>query len=101
MDVKIGDEVLMESRWNKSIVTVTNVTPKGFIRTSNNGYFDSNGREKTNDPWSTSHICILTDEIRKVLYEEKFINETLRIMNDMRKISYEKAVQIREILDGK
>lgn len=99
MDVKIGDEVLVQSRWKKAIVTVINITPKGFIRTSDGGYYDNNGRVKTSDPWNGSTIYILTEDMKKELLEEKLINETLYILQNIKELSYEQAIKIREVLE--
>jgi hypothetical protein len=99
LNVKTGDEVLVSSRWRKEIVTVTNVTPKGFIRTSDGGYYDSYGRIKSSDPWDGSSISILTEEMRKSFLEEKYIRATLVMLNDLKRLTYEQAVQIREILN--
>lgn len=101
LNVKTGDEVLVESRWRKEIVTVTNVTPKGFIRTSDGGYYDNYGRIKSSDPWDSSSISILTEEMKKSFLEEKYTRSTLLMLDDLKILSYEQAVKIREILDGK
>ena len=99
MELKAGDKVLIESRWNKCIGEVAKVTPKRHIRLTNGSLYDSEGRLKTSDLWNISHISILTNEIVDELVHEKICNEAIKTMNNIKKIDYEKAVKILSILE--
>lgn len=101
MDVKVGDEVLVEGRWSKSILTVEKITPKGNIRVSNGALYDIYGSEKTSDVWNSTNITPLTPELKEQLYKEKIIKNTLKVLHDMKTLTYDQAMRIMEILNGK
>lgn len=66
--LKQGDEVIVSSRWNKSISKVAKVTPKGAIRLENGDLYNNFGYKKTTDRWCVTSIEPITDAI---LYELK------------------------------
>ena len=101
LNVKEGDEVLCVGYWSKSILTVKKITPKGNIRTSDDRLFDPYGREKGDTGWHTDNLKEYTGEVKEKYIRYCVIERAFALMVSGRKPSYEQAVEIIKILEGK
>lgn len=99
LDLKVGDKVIVKSRWNEYISEVERITPKGAIRV-NGTLYNEYGSQKGGDSWSRSYIEKATDEIIRELQEKAYITKTLVKMRECKSLTYEQAVSIRKILDN-
>lgn len=98
MDIKVGDKVLVQGRFSKSVQTVEKITPKGNIRVSNGALYDISGSEKTKDVWNSTTIVPLTPELEEQLHKEVVVARAIKAMHDTKTLTYNQAVKIMEIL---
>lgn len=98
MDLKAGDKVLISARYSKSIGVVKKVTPAGNIRLKNGELYTPGGSLKTRDAWNISHIQPLTPELEESLRQDSVIASVLNAMHNAKSITYEQALEIRQIL---
>lgn len=97
-DIKIGDEVILKSRYDEEIVKVTKVTPKRFEA---NGLMwrKEDGGPVGGDIWSTNHIMPLTEEACKRINLKRLLNTTIakfkKVQNNM---SYDDLKAVLDIL---
>lgn len=108
LNVKVGDKLLYSYGYSynriERIVTVTKVTPTGRIRIDfNDTQYDKCGREMgNNDIWSCkSSLSVITEADIKRIRENNVISKALKLVEklDKKSLSYEKALQIIEILE--
>ncbi len=100
MDLKVGDKVLVTARYSQFIEKVAKITPAGNIRLTNGSLYMPDGRQRGGDIWSTSCIQPLTPELEESLRRTTFIKKTLYVMHEIKDITYEQAIEIRQILEG-
>lgn len=108
LNVKVGDKLLYSYGYSynriERIVTVTKVTPTGRIRIDfNDSQYDKYGNEMGNrDIWNCrSSLSVITEEDIKRIRENNAICKALKLVEklDRKSLSYEKALQIIEILE--
>lgn len=97
MEFKVGDKVIISSRYGKAINTVSKITPTGRIKVDGS-YFDSRGYQIGGDIWNRNHIILATDEMINQIEEDFFIRKTIQNMKEIKSLAYEDAKQISEIL---
>ena len=98
LDVKVGDLVIYQSRWNgKSVQRVDKITPKGNIRVKG-ALFDQFGYEKTSDSFTRDSIIVATKKEIEKIEQIRFVNGVFKRIKDLESISYDKAKRINDIL---
>lgn len=106
LKVKVGDKVLYNYRHfgttEKSIATVTKVTPTGRIEIDFcDTQFDKYGRQiGRRDSYSSSSISIPTEEDYKRIMQRRVISKAESLMENVKQLTYEQAVEIIKILEG-
>lgn len=77
-NAKVGDKLIMTSRWNQSILTVEKVQ-KNFVIANSYKFRKSNGSLVTSDRWSTSTAKLATQEdigaFRKEVKRHKMVSQ--------------------------
>ena len=96
-NLKVGDKVFIEHRYGCSLRTVEKITSAGNIKT-NGIWFNSNGREKGGDAWNKCYLAEATEEEIVRFQQNVVIQKALKLMSETRKISYEQAIKIIQLL---
>lgn len=105
LKVKVGDKVLYHHWYittTEAIATVTKVTPTGRIKIDFcDTQFDKYGNQiGGRNSYGSSRISIPTEKDYKRIRENKAISKAESLMKNV-KLTYEQAVRIIEILEGK
>lgn len=97
-NVKIGDQLFVESNYSKCIVTVEKVT-KTFVIAENRKFRIKTGEDMSNDKWTYTFARPATDEdkikIREEIQHRKLVEQCKRIVFD--KLSTQQLASILEI----
>lgn len=84
-NAKVGDKLIMTSRWYTSIITVEKVQ-KNFVIANCYKFRKRNGSLVTSDSWSSASARIATDEdlenLRKDVKRQKMISKCRDIVFD-------------------
>lgn len=96
-DVKVGDKLLVTSRWTKRIVTVEKVLKANIIANSVK-YRKSDGYECPIDAWNIASARPLTDEDIESIKKE---NRRLKMASAIRQIDFDGLTdtQLEQILE--
>lgn len=101
-NAKVGDKLIMKSRWNQSILTVEKVQ-KNFVIANSYKFRKSNGALVTSDSWSSSTAKLATQEdidaFRKAVKRSKMIGRCREIRFE--NLSDSQLEQILEIANKK
>lgn len=100
-NAKVGDLLIITSRWNKQILTVNKVQ-KNFVIAGNCKFLKANGSLVTSDRWDTTKANLATQEdidaFRKEVKRHKMINQCRDIIFE--KLSDSQLKQILEIANN-
>ena len=98
-DLKVGDKVVVSNHWNRHVHTVDNITPTGRL-TVNRTVFDSGGSTfGKNRGYHPYRLEQATEQVIEEISQEKIVAQAISKMNDCRKVTYEQAVKILEVLE--
>lgn len=100
-NVKVGDKLIMTSRWNQSILTVEKVQ-KNFVIANSYKFRKSDGSLVSSDRWSLTTAKIATEKdleaFKKVVLRNKMIGQCRDIIFE--KLSDFQLEQILEIANN-
>lgn len=96
-NLKVGDPVVISSRFGMSLKKVERITPSGRI-VIGDMTFNPDGYERGGGSWVRSVLREATPKLIEVINQNETIREAFRLMNIKRTISYEQAKKIIEIL---
>lgn len=96
-NLKVGDKVFIEYRYCRSLRTVEKNTAAGNIKV-NGIWFNSNGREKGGDAWNKCYLSEATEEEIIRFQQNVVIQNALKLMSETKKINYEQATKIIQLL---
>lgn len=95
---RVGDLVIITSRWREDVMKVEKITPTGRVKVGSS-YFYNNGLQVGGDVWDRSRIVPATEEMIDKLEKKKYMNLTLKRMHDFKEeLSHEDALAINQIL---
>ena len=102
MNLKVGDKVAyFYGNYTKVITEVIKVTPTGRIRIKYcpDWQFTKNGMLMGNCTPYRCGIKPLTEELEQEITQDNAIQKAFTLMRDTKKLNYERAVKIIEILE--
>lgn len=97
-NVKVGDKVIVQGRYNTCIEEVVKVTPTKCFRTSGDGYFNRDGFDKRGDVFWTDIVFLYDEEFAQQLSNEEFRHRVLYGLNNLKEITFEQACEVNKIL---
>ena len=102
-DLKQGDKVIYCVRgpgfYNKTIMEVEKITPKGFIKVNGSLFNNDTGEIRgSNDSYVFCHIEEATPDSIKAVQEEQYIYDTLVQMRKCESLTYKQATAVRKVL---
>lgn len=98
--LNVGDAVIVANYYNERVDEVEKITPSGRITVSHTVY-RPDGCEY-GDSRSFHPYCLreATPEAIEAIRQKEIASKALSLMRDCRKVSYEQAVRIIEVLGG-
>lgn len=100
MDVKVGDEVILD---NKEVAKVAKVTPTGRIRIDKYStlQFNKNGDMMGGNTWNFHWIKTGTDTEIKKIKDAEFVRKVRQKMEKFltERLTYEIALKLNEIME--
>ena len=106
-EAKVGDVVIIESQFRKTLTLVDSITKAGNIKTKNGQIFYPNGKSRgSSSPWYPDSAFIASEEDVKALKKEIRVKKiTSRCLNThidtWQRMSLEDLELINNILDKK
>ena len=97
-NLKEGDFVFIHYRFCSSLRKVEKITPAGNIKVGG-VLFNSNAHERGGDVWDRGYLSEATPEAVKSFREEIVIKKALKLMKETKRITFEQANKIIEVLD--
>lgn len=101
-NAKVGDKLIVTSRWDKRLLTVEKVY-KNFVIAKGYKYRKANGSEVSSDSWNTSNAKLATqeeiDDFRREVKHHKMISQCRDIKFE--NLSDTQLEQILEIANKK
>ncbi len=105
LNVKVGDEVIYHPGGfysQKKVTYVTKITPTGRIKVEcSKNQYNAFGTQMGGDGWNRSYIRTGTEEEILQIRKDKKIQLCLNRMEKVKELTYEQAIEILNILDGK
>jgi hypothetical protein len=98
--IKVGDTVVISSRYWRKIAKVDRITDAGNIVVGNR-LFNKNGIERGCDTWNIVSLQEYTPELVATINIEHTIAAAYKLMGTAKNITYGQAVQIIKILSPK
>lgn len=99
-DFKVGDLVVVSSRWSEKVLKVEKITPTGRIKVGGS-YYTKDGSMIGGDAWDRSRIIPATEEMIDSIEKKRYMNLTLKRMHDFKKeLSHDDALSINKILSN-
>ena len=97
-DFKVGDLVVVKSRYRERVAIIEKITPTGRAKVCNL-YYSKDGSKIGGDIWDRGCIVPATEEIIERINRQEYIDMTLKRMNAFnREMSYEDAMGVNNIL---
>lgn len=96
--LKVGDKVIVESRYKRTITTVEKITAAGNIK-ANGILFNSNGMERGGGVWNTTYLKQATPEVIEEITNQAIIAKAIKLMRETPKITLEQAKNIINLLN--
>lgn len=98
--LNVGDPVIVANYYNESVSKVTKITPSGRI-TVGHVVYSPDGSEFGNSR-SYHPYCLreATPEAIERILQNEVISKAMSLIRDCRKVSYEQAVKIVEVLEA-
>ena len=97
-NLKVGDYVFVSWRMGTSLRKVEKITPKGSIKV-NGIMFNKNGCERGGDVGGKCYLSEATPEEIKSFQEETTVRNAIKLMREIKTITFEQANKIIELLD--
>ena len=99
-DFKVGDLVVVSSRWSEKVLKVEKITPTGRVKVGGL-YYTTSGSQIGGDTWDRGYIVPATEEMIDNIEKKRYMNLTLKRMHDFKQgLSHEDALAINKILSN-
>ena len=103
-ELKIGDKVITQNKYQKAIGIVAKITPKKKDITVDFGNyiitFDSRGREKGTDHWDKEYITKCTHELEQAIKCEQLRAKCIRLFDEQKNtLTHDQVKEILTILN--
>lgn len=96
-NLKVGDTVLVSTRYDLVIRQVDRITKAGNIGVGGM-LFNPNGIERNGNTWSKASLHEATPELLAEIRAKQIIRKAHRLMTDTKSINLEQAIAIIKIL---
>lgn len=101
MDFKVGQEVLVYSRFHRRISKIKKITKTGLISVEcEDGLFNANGRKRGTDTFSGCWIKHMTPEIKEIIEKEMLVRQLSSDRLRWQDLTIDKLREIKKIIEN-
>lgn len=101
LNVKVGDKVILQGRYEESIHTVEKITPTGLIKVCGHTFYD-NGVQRGGNAWNSFRLIEATPEAIQRIKDRKTVHKAISMCRKVTtdKIDIDTANKLIALLEG-